>query len=187
VGQAPLFQPIYPFQWGMPLCTPGFIIGMIAGMLASVIESFGDYHSVARIAGRGAPNAKRINHGIGMEGLGNTFAGIMGTGNGSTSYTENIGAIGITGVASRYVVQIGAVVMIVVGYLGPVGHDFPTVSDGERADVRPREQRRFTLPGARVSPGVGARGLDDEFRVGVIDRHLQPEHSRDVHYPGFAD
>lgn len=127
VSQAPLIQPIYPFQWGMPLFTPGFIIGMIAGMLASVIESFGDYHSVARMAGRGAPNAKRINNGIGMEGLGNTFAGIMGTGNGSTSYTENVGAIGITGVASRYVVQIGAIVMIVVGYLGPVGQLFATI------------------------------------------------------------
>lgn len=127
VMEAPLIQPIYPFQWGMPLFTPGFIIGMIAGMLASVIESFGDYHSVARMAGRGAPNARRINHGIGMEGLGNTFAGIMGTGNGSTSYTENVGAIGITGVASRYVVQIGAVVMIIVGYLGPVGQLFATI------------------------------------------------------------
>jgi len=62
-----------------------------------------------------------------MEGLGNTFAGVMGTGNGSTSYTENVGAIGITGVASRYVVQIGAIVMIVVGYFGPVGQLFATI------------------------------------------------------------
>jgi xanthine/uracil permease len=127
VTGASLVQPITPLQWGTPLFTPGFIIGMIAGMLASVIESFGDYHSVARMAGRGAPNARRIDHGIGMEGLGNTFAGIMGTGNGSTSYTENVGAIGITGVASRYVVQIGAIVMILVGYLGPVGQLFATI------------------------------------------------------------
>ena len=127
VTEAPLLQPIYPLQWGIPLFTPGFIIGMIAGMLASVIESFGDYHSVARMSGRGAPNARRINHGIGMEGIGNAFAGIMGTGNGSTSYTENVGAIGITGVASRYVVQIGAVVMIIVGYFGPVGQLFATI------------------------------------------------------------
>jgi xanthine/uracil permease len=127
VASAPAIQPVVPFQWGLPRVTPGFVVGMIAGMLASVIESFGDYHSVARMAGRGAPSARRINHGIGMEGLGNVFAGIMGTGNGSTSYTENVGAIGITGVASRYVVQIGAVVMIVVGYVGPVGQLFATI------------------------------------------------------------
>ena len=127
VASAPAVQPIYPFQWGMPLFTPAFIIGMIAGMLASAIESFGDYHAVARMAGKGAPSKKRIDHGIGMEGLGNAFAGIMGTGNGSTSYTENVGAIGITGVASRYVVQIGAIVMIVAGYVGYVGQLFATI------------------------------------------------------------
>lgn len=125
--EAPLFRPIVPFQWGMPLFTGSFIVGMIAGMLASTIESFGDYHSVARMAGEGAPNRKRINHGLGMEGIGNVFAGIMGTGNGSTSYTENVGAIGITGVASRYVVQIGAVVMILVGFVGYFGAFVATI------------------------------------------------------------
>ncbi|WP_438266761.1 uracil-xanthine permease family protein [Haloarchaeobius salinus] len=118
---------IYPLQWGMPQFTGSFIIGMFAGMLASVIESFGDYHSVARMAGKGAPNARRVNHGIGMEGIGNTFAGLMGTGNGSTSYTENVGAIGITGVASRYVVQIGAIVMLFVGFVGYFGQLVATI------------------------------------------------------------
>jgi len=127
VRNADLFQPILPFQWGTPEFNTSFAIGMIAGMLASVIESFGDYHAVARMAGRGAPSPQRINHGIGMEGLGNVFAGVMGTGNGSTSYTENIGAIGITGVASRYVVQVGAIVMIIVGLIGPVGQLFATI------------------------------------------------------------
>ena len=127
VVNASILVPIYPFQWGMPEFTTSFIIGMVAGMLASVIESFGDYHSVARMAGRGAPNAKRINHGIGMEGIGNIFAGVMGTGNGSTSYTENVGAIGITGVASRYVVQIGALVMLIVGFIGPIGQLFASI------------------------------------------------------------
>ena len=127
VVTAPLIRPIVPFQWGMPLFTGSFAVGMIAGMLASAIESFGDYHSVARMAGEGAPNKRRINHGLGMEGLGNVFAGVMGTGNGSTSYTENVGAIGITGVASRYVVQVGGVVMIFVGYIGYFGAFVTTI------------------------------------------------------------
>jgi xanthine/uracil permease len=127
IAEAPPIRDITPFQWGAPLFTGSFAAGMIAGMLASAIESFGDYHSVARMAGEGAPNRKRINHGLGMEGLGNVFAGIMGTGNGSTSYTENVGAIGITGVASRYVVQIGAIVMILVGYVGYFGEFVTTI------------------------------------------------------------
>ena len=127
VAEAPFVRIITPFQWGMPLFTTSFIVGMFAGMLASAIESFGDYHSVARMAGEGAPSKRRVNHGLGMEGIGNVFAGIMGTGNGSTSYTENIGAIGITGVASRYVVQVGAVVMILVAFIGPFGAFVTTI------------------------------------------------------------
>jgi len=45
------------------------------------------------------------------------FSGVMGT-SGLTSYSENIGAIGLTGVASRYVVQVGAVIMLFAGFIG---------------------------------------------------------------------
>ncbi len=121
VAAAPALVPIYPFQWGLPRFEFALVIGMIAGVLASVIESFGDYQAVARLTGSGAPSEKRINHGIGMEGL-------MGTG-GSTSYSENIGAIGLTGVASRYVVQIGAAIMLVVGFVGYFGQLVATIPD----------------------------------------------------------
>ncbi|WP_435332565.1 uracil-xanthine permease family protein [Haloarchaeobius sp. TZWWS8] len=117
---------IYPLQWGMPQFEVAFAVGMFAGVLASIIESFGDYHAVARLTGNGAPSESRINHGIGMEGLMNVFAGIMGAG-GSTSYSENIGAIGLTGVASRRVVQVGAAVMLVVGFFGPFGKLIATI------------------------------------------------------------
>ncbi|WP_436901595.1 uracil-xanthine permease family protein [Halovenus halobia] len=121
VSEAAVIQPIVPFQWGTPQFTSSFVIGIFAGVLASMVESFGDYYAVARISEEKAPNSQRINHGLAMEGVGNVFAGIMGTGNGSTSYSENIGAIGITGVASRFVVQLGAIVMLVAGFIGFVG------------------------------------------------------------------
>lgn len=128
VAAAPALMPIYPFQWGVPRIEFALVIGMIAGVLASVIESFGDYQAVARLTGSGAPSEKRINHGIGMEGLMNVFSGVMGTG-GSTSYSENIGAIGLTGVASRYVVQVGAAIMLVVGFVGYFGQLVATIPD----------------------------------------------------------
>ncbi|MFC6767488.1 uracil-xanthine permease family protein [Natrinema soli] len=121
-------MPIYPFQWGLPQITTAFVVGMFAGVLASIVESIGDYYAVANLSGSGAPSAKRINHGIGMEGLMNVFSGIMGTA-GSTSYSENIGAIGLTGVASRYVVQIGAAIMLVVGFVGYFGQLIVTIPD----------------------------------------------------------
>ena len=126
VAAAEPVHPIYPFQWGVPSVTPAFVIGMLAGVAASIVESIGDYHAVARLSGMGAPSSERMNHGIGMEGLMNVFSGVMGTG-GSTSYSENIGAIGLTGVASRYVVQIGAGLMILVGFVGYFGQLVATV------------------------------------------------------------
>lgn len=128
VADAPLVMPIYPFQWGTPAVTTAFVVGMFAGVLASIVESVGDYYAVANLTGSAAPSERRINHGIGMEGLMNVFSGIMGTG-GSTSYSENVGAIGLTGVASRYVVQIGAVVMLVVGFVGYFGQLVATIPD----------------------------------------------------------
>ncbi|GAA0200691.1 uracil-xanthine permease family protein [Haladaptatus pallidirubidus] len=127
VASAQPIQPVMPLQWGMPKFTLPYIIGMFAGVVASMIESFGDYHAVARLSGVGAPSRKRIDHGIGMEGIASVFAGVMGTGNGSTSYSENIGAIGLTGVASRHVVQIGAILMLVVGFVGYFGQLVATI------------------------------------------------------------
>ncbi|MFD1568510.1 uracil-xanthine permease family protein [Halolamina litorea] len=129
VREASLVQIPTPLQWGWPTFRTSFVIGMFAGVVASMIESFGDYHAVARLAGERAPSARRIDHGIGMEGVATVFAGVMGTGNGSTSYSENIGAIGLTGVASRFVIQIGAILMLLAGFVGYFGALISTIPD----------------------------------------------------------
>jgi len=49
VAAAEPVHPIYPLQWGMPSVTPAFVIGMLAGVAASIVESIGDYHAVARL------------------------------------------------------------------------------------------------------------------------------------------
>ena len=72
---------------------------MLPGVLASMIESIGDYYACARISEAPPPPNHAINRGLGIEGIGCVITGIFGTGNGTTSYSENIGAIGITRVS----------------------------------------------------------------------------------------
>jgi uracil-xanthine permease len=108
------------FPWGAPKFEPSFIIAVIAGYLASMIESFGDYHACKQMAGGGDPTSAEISRGIGCEGIGCALTGVLG-GFSSTSYSENIGLIGLTKVGSRYVVQIGAVILILLGLLGKFG------------------------------------------------------------------
>ena len=84
----------------MPTVSVAGVFGMLAGVLASAIESIGDYFACARISGAPPPPIHAINRGIGTEGVGCIIAGLCGSGNGTTSYSENIGAIGITKVTS---------------------------------------------------------------------------------------
>lgn len=127
LAAAPWFRIPYPGQWGMPQFGAAAFVGMFAGYVASMVESIGDYYACARLAGAPVPDAKTINKGIGMEGVGCLIAGLFGTGNGTTSYSENIGAIGLTRVGSRQVVQAGAVIMLVLGALGKFGALFTTI------------------------------------------------------------
>lgn len=106
--------------WGMPKWNFGFFIAVLAGYLASMIESFGDYHACSHMAGGGDPTEKQISRGIGCEGIGCLLTGLLG-GFSSTSYSENIGLVGLTKVGSRFVVQIGAVMLIFLGFFGKFG------------------------------------------------------------------
>jgi nucleobase transporter 1/2 len=127
VAAAPWVRVPYPLQWGMPQFEVAAAVGMLAGYVASIVESIGDYFSCSRLAGAPLPTKKVIDRGIGMEGVGCLVAGLFGTGNGTTSYSENIGAIGLTRVGSRRVVQYGAVLMLVLGAVAKFGALFTTI------------------------------------------------------------
>lgn len=102
-----MYRSIYYFaastgQWGTPTVSAAGVFGMLAGVFASIIESVGDYYACARLSGAPPPPKHAINRGIGMEGIGCLLTGAFGSGNGTTSYSENIGAIGITKVNEHF-------------------------------------------------------------------------------------
>ncbi|MDR1873563.1 MAG: purine/pyrimidine permease [Synergistaceae bacterium] len=120
VARAPVWRTDIFMPWGAPKFSFLAVGALLAGFFAVMIESIGDYHSCSYVSGLEDPTPETINRGIGAEGLNCALSGLLGS-VGTTSYTENIGLIGLTGVASRSVVRTGAVILIGMSMLGKLG------------------------------------------------------------------
>ena len=105
------------FPWGLPKFDLTILIVLMSGFIAGIIESIGDYHSISYTANLDNPDEHTISKGIGSEGLGMIISGIFGS-MATTTYTENIGLVNLTRIASRYVVQIGAIILILISFIG---------------------------------------------------------------------
>ncbi|XP_072572912.1 solute carrier family 23 member 1-like isoform X2 [Paramormyrops kingsleyae] len=117
----------YSCQWGVPTVSLAGVCGILAGVISSMVESVGDYHACAKLSGAPPPPRHAINRGVGIEGVGCLLAGAWGTGNGTTSYSENVGVLGITRVGSRTVILASGILMILVGLFGKIGAIFTTI------------------------------------------------------------
>nr|XP_012604479.1 solute carrier family 23 member 1 isoform X7 [Microcebus murinus] len=129
MATSPWIRIPYPCQWGLPTVTAAAVLGMFSATLAGIIESIGDYYACARLAGAPPPPVHAINRGIFTEGVCCIIAGLLGTGNGSTSSSPNIGVLGITKVGSRRVVQYGAGIMLILGTIGKFTALFASLPD----------------------------------------------------------
>ena len=98
----------------MPTASAAGVFGMLAGVLASTIESLGDYFARARLSGAHPPPKHAINRGIAVQRIGCLLAGAFGTGNGTTSNSTNIGAIAITKVNALVIS-----VAVAITFVGP--------------------------------------------------------------------
>ncbi|XP_012498227.1 PREDICTED: solute carrier family 23 member 2-like isoform X2 [Propithecus coquereli] len=127
LSRAPWFRFPYPGQWGLPTVSVAGVFGVIAAVISSMLESVGDYYACARLVGAPPPPKHAINRGIGIEGLGCLLAGAWGSGSGTTSYSENVGALGITKVGSRMVIVAAGCVLLLMGMFGKIGAVFATI------------------------------------------------------------
>ena len=94
-------------QWGAPTVNAAMICGLLAGLLASIVDSVGDYYACARLSDAPPPPSYAINRGITAEGLGCFIAGAIGAANGTTSNSTSIGVVGITKVNQANVCDLG--------------------------------------------------------------------------------
>ncbi|KYM94211.1 Solute carrier family 23 member 1 [Cyphomyrmex costatus] len=124
INDSPWFRIPYPGQWGIPTVTLSGVLGMLAGVLACTVESISYYPTTARMCGAPPPPVHAINRGIAIEGLGTLLAGLWGSGNGTNTFGENVGTIGVTKVGSRRVIQWACFLMILQGVISKFGAVF---------------------------------------------------------------
>ena len=52
-----------PVQWGIPTVSVAAVFAIMSGILATTIESIGDYHACAKLAGAPPPPLHAVNRG----------------------------------------------------------------------------------------------------------------------------
>ena len=119
VASAHWFDLIVPFSFGMPTFDGVAIVTMVLVMIVTFIESTGMFLALSDITGR--PLTQRsLTAGLRTDGLGTVIGGIFNTFP-YTSFSQNIGLVGVTGVRSRFVCVAGGIILIVLGLIPKMG------------------------------------------------------------------
>src|SRR5437773_3435049 len=93
---------VYPFRFGTPRFELGAIVSLCIVMIVVMVESTGMFLALGEICGKniGPPEIAR---GLAADGLGTIIGGVFNTFP-YTSFSQNVGLVGVTGVRSRWVV-----------------------------------------------------------------------------------
>ena len=115
VGKASWFDVVTPFAFGMPTFDTVMILTMTLVMIVVMIESTGMFLALSDITGKKISQPE-LAAGLRTDGLGTLIGGIFNTFP-YTSFSQNVGLVGITGIKSRWVCVAGGVIMIILGML----------------------------------------------------------------------
>ena len=115
VGKAHWFDIVTPFAFGMPTFDIVMILTMVLVMIVVMIESTGMFLALSDMTGKPI-GPKELSAGLRTDGLGTLIGGIFNTFP-YTSFSQNVGLVGVTGVRSRYVCVAGGVIMLILGML----------------------------------------------------------------------
>jgi NCS2 family nucleobase:cation symporter-2 len=115
VAKAGWFDVVTPFAFGMPTFDVVMILTMTLVMIVVMIESTGMFLALSDITGKkiGQPE---LAAGLRTDGLGTLIGGVFNTFP-YTSFSQNVGLVGVTGVKSRWVTIAGGFIMLGLGLL----------------------------------------------------------------------
>ena len=110
----PEFMPFgFKFEWGAT-------IAIVLVVVVSAIETVGDTNATTQGGAGRAATDKEITGATYADGLGSLIGGLFG-GLPNTSFSQNAGIVAMTGIMSRHVVTISAIILIISGLLPKIG------------------------------------------------------------------
>lgn len=158
VGQASWIELPNILRYGVSF-NPVYVIPFIAAYVVTTIETVGVLKAVGEASERELSN-QRIADGILCDGVGSFISGFFGGGP-NTSFSQNVGLIPLTRVASSYVAAIAGILLVIIGL-------FPKFST--LISIMPNP----VLGGAGILMFgiVGASGIKTLSRIHMNNRNL---------------
>lgn len=108
-----------PFAFGTPVFNWGAVAAILIAQFASLLETIGDTVTITAMDNREL-RRRELRGAVMVDGLGSALAPIA-NGLSLTSFSQNIGVIGLTRVGSRYVVALGGLMLVLLGLLPKLG------------------------------------------------------------------
>lgn len=118
VASASLLSIPTPMKFGITFSMAA-VIPFITAYLVTTIETVGCLLAVGEASGKPL-NDEELSAGVLADGVGSFIAGFFNAGP-NTSFSQNVGLIPMTKVASRHVVQISGIILVLLGVFPKIG------------------------------------------------------------------
>ena len=115
VAAAPWFAFVYPLQFGVPTFDFWSIVTMSIVMIVVMVESTGMFLALGEMTGKTLETGD-LTRGLRADGVGTVIGGLFNTFP-YTSFSQNVGLVGVTGVRSRWVAIAGGLILLVLGLI----------------------------------------------------------------------
>src|SRR5438046_567156 len=119
VAESDWFAVVYPFRFGTPTFDASAVVSLSIVMIVVMVESTGMFLALGEICDKKIGPAE-LGRGLATDGLGTIIGGVFNTFP-YTSFSQNVGLVGMTGVRSRYVVAVSGAILIVFGLFPKMG------------------------------------------------------------------
>jgi len=113
------FALVHPFRFGLPTFDLYAIATLCIVMIVTMVESTGMFLALGEICERNI-GAAEIARGLAADGLGTIIGGVFNTFP-YTSFSQNVGLVGVTGVRGRWVVATSGAILIAFGLFPKMG------------------------------------------------------------------